>query len=226
MSVSLEYFQLCSTQTGFGIGPLEKVVRLGEIAADIARHPFLGKVLALKGGTALNLCLDQPRRLSVDLDFNYIGHLERNKMLTDRPQVEETLVNIAARKAYRIQKSVDAFAGRKMYLIYRSVTGQNDRIEVDLNFLFRMPIAGTKMQKMWQPGELERPTVRIVSFREILVGKLLAYLDRSAAQDAWDLAYLPVQAQEIVSSKHFRSWLIALSAILDHPLTTYTRDLI
>jgi predicted nucleotidyltransferase component of viral defense system len=112
MSVSLEYLQLCSAQTGYEIGPLEKVVRLGEIAADILRHPFLGKVLALKGGTALNLCLDQPRRLSVDLDFNYIGHLERDKMLTDRPQVEEALVQLAARKGYRIQKSADAFAGR------------------------------------------------------------------------------------------------------------------
>ena len=115
MSVSLEYFQLCSAQTGYAIGPLEKVVRLGEIAADIARHPFLGKVLALKGGTALNLCLDLPRRLSVDLDFNYIGHLERDKMLTDRPRVEEALVQLADRKAYRIQKSADAFAGRKFY---------------------------------------------------------------------------------------------------------------
>jgi len=226
MSVSLEYFQRCSAQTGYAIGPLEKVVRLGEIAADIARHPFLGSVLALKGGTALNLCLDLPRRLSVDLDFNYIGHLERDKMLTDRPQVEEALVQLAGRKAYRIQKSADAFAGRKFYLIYRSVTGQNDRIEVDLNFLFRMPIAGTTTQKMWQPGELERPTVRIVSFQEILVGKLLAYLDRSAARDAWDLAYLPVQAQEVMTSERFRSWFIALSAILNHPLTTYTRDLI
>ena len=184
MSVSLEYFQLCSVQTGYAIGSLEKVVRLGEIAADIARHPFLGRVLALKGGTALNLCLDKPRRLSVDLDFNYIGHLERHKMLADRPRVEEALVKLAGRKVYRIQKSADAFAGRKIYLIYRSVTGQNDRIEVDLNFLFRMPIAGTTMKKMWQPGELERPTVRMISFQEILVGKLLAYLDRSAAQDA------------------------------------------
>lgn len=55
MSISLEYLQHCSTETGYGIGPLEKVVRLGEIAADIARHPLLGNVLALKGGTAFNL---------------------------------------------------------------------------------------------------------------------------------------------------------------------------
>lgn len=226
MSVSLEYLQLCSAQTGYAIGPLEKVVRLGEIAADITRHPFLGKVLALKGGTAINLCFNEPRRLSVDLDFNYIGHLERDKMLIDRPQVEEALVQLAIRKAYRIQKSSDAFAGRKIYMIYRSVTGQNDRIEVDLNFLFRMPIAGTTTQKMWQPGELERPKVHVVSFQEILVGKLLAYLDRSAARDAWDLAYLPIQAQEVMSSERFRPWFIALSATLVHPLITYTRDII
>jgi hypothetical protein len=42
MSVSLEYLELCSAQTGYAISPLEKAVRLGEIAADITRHPFLG----------------------------------------------------------------------------------------------------------------------------------------------------------------------------------------
>ena len=51
------------------------------MAADVARHPFLGSVHALKGGTALNLCFEAPRRLSVDLDFDYIGHVEREKML-------------------------------------------------------------------------------------------------------------------------------------------------
>ena len=125
MSLSLEYLQQCSAQTGYAIGPLEKVIRLGEIAADITRHPFLGRVLALKGGTALNLCFGSPRRLSVDLDFNYIGHLERNKMLAERPRVEEAIVQLAGRKAYRIQQSADAFAGRKIYMTYRSVTAQS-----------------------------------------------------------------------------------------------------
>ena len=116
MSVSLEYLQRCSTQTGYAIGPLEKVIRLGEMAADISRHPFLSKVLALKGGTALNLCFGLPKRLSVDLDFNYIGHIDREKMLVDRPLVEDSLLQLSVRKAYRIQKSANAFAGRKIYL--------------------------------------------------------------------------------------------------------------
>ena len=70
MNVSKEYLERCSAQTGYLISPLEKVVRLGEMGGDVARHPFLGNVLALKGGTALNLCFGPPKRLSVDLDFN------------------------------------------------------------------------------------------------------------------------------------------------------------
>jgi len=51
MNLSLEYIERCSAETGFQAASLEKVARLGELAADIARHPFLGGRLALKGGT-------------------------------------------------------------------------------------------------------------------------------------------------------------------------------
>ena len=91
MNPSREYLQACSIQTGYQVTPLEKVVRLGEMAGDITRHPFLGKVLILKGGTVLNLCFGSPKRLSVDLDYNYIGNLEREKMLEDCPRVEQAI---------------------------------------------------------------------------------------------------------------------------------------
>jgi len=50
------------------------------------------------------------------------------------------LQDCSSRTGYRIQISRDAFAGRKIYLGYRSVLGQDDRIEVDLNYLFRLPL--------------------------------------------------------------------------------------
>jgi predicted nucleotidyltransferase component of viral defense system len=71
MNPSLERIETLAAGTGFQSQALEKVIRLGELAADIGRHPLLGRVLALKGGTALNLLLGAPARLSVDLDFNY-----------------------------------------------------------------------------------------------------------------------------------------------------------
>ncbi|MEW5817292.1 MAG: nucleotidyl transferase AbiEii/AbiGii toxin family protein [Spirochaetota bacterium] len=224
MNVSLEYLQRCSAQTGYRVEPLEKVVRLGGMAADVARHPFLGSILALKGGTAFNLCFGPPKRLSVDLDYNYIGHLSRTAMLEARPAVEQAVVDLARRQGYRVQQSADAFAGRKYYLLYRSIVGPEERIEVDLNFLFRLPIAGIELRDLWQPGELDHPRVRVVSLEEILIGKFLALLGRGAGRDAWDIAYPPLSTSEILRSLRFRRWFIALSSILEHPLSTYTRE--
>jgi hypothetical protein len=56
MPASLEYLERCSAQTGYQVVALEKVTRLGEIAGEIGRHPSLRDALALKGGTAINLC--------------------------------------------------------------------------------------------------------------------------------------------------------------------------
>jgi hypothetical protein len=224
MSPSLEYLQRCSADTGYQVASLEKVVRLGELAADIARHPFLGTVLVLKGGTALNLGFGPPGRLSVDVDYNYIGHVERAKMLRDRPRVEEAVIELARRLGYGVQRSADAFAGRKLYLRYRSVLGQSERVEVDLNFLFRVPLVETEMRLLWQPGELDRARVRVVGLPELLVGKLLALLDRGAVRDAWDVANLPEPAVEELASRLFRARFIALSAVLEHQLPTYRRD--
>lgn len=104
MSVSRAFLERCAADTGYRPGSLEKVVRLGSLAADIGRHPFLGVALVLKGGTALNLCFGEPTRLSVDLDFNYVAHLDRGKMLADRPQVEAALEDLSRRKGYRVQR--------------------------------------------------------------------------------------------------------------------------
>lgn len=104
-------------------------------------------------------------------------------MLADRPRVEEATQHLARRRGYHVQSSADAFAGRKMYLSYASVLGPKERIEVDLNFLFRAPLAGTESNEMWQPGDLERPRLRVVSLDELCAGKLLALLDRAAPRD-------------------------------------------
>jgi predicted nucleotidyltransferase component of viral defense system len=86
------------------------------MAWEVARHPFLGSVLALKGGTALNLCFGPPKRLSVDLDFNYMGHRDREKMLADRPRVEQAVAELARRKGYRFNSQGTPLPGAKSIL--------------------------------------------------------------------------------------------------------------
>jgi len=160
----------------------------------------------------------------VDLDYNYVGHVERELMLEDRPRVEEAVAEVARRRGYAVQQSADAFAGRKLYLRYRSVLGQPERIEVDLNYLFRVPIAGIETRTLWQPGELDRPRVRVVGLAELVAGKMLALLDRGAVRDAWDVAHLPEPAIEMLGSPLFRARFIALSAVLARTPASYTRD--
>ena len=128
MNLSVNYLEGLATETGFRSDTLEKLIRLGGLAADIGRHPMLSRVLALKGGTALNLMFGPPARLSVDLDFNYIGHEDREAMQADRPGVERALVIIGKSQGFRTQQSRDAHAGRKIYLSYVSSAGTPDRI--------------------------------------------------------------------------------------------------
>jgi predicted nucleotidyltransferase component of viral defense system len=221
MSVSHDYLARCSTASGYDAIVLEKVIRLGELAGDIAKHGFLGECLALKGGTALQLCFGPPSRLSVDLDFNYIGGASREQMLADRPSIEKALTGLASRRGYTISRSRPEHAGGKIFLGYRSALGTPDRVEVDLNFLFRTPLNPVAMRSMWQPPDRDQPLVQTVGLTELLVGKLLALLARNAARDLWDVANLTEEARVELGAQTFRSWFVGIGSVLNHPLTTY-----
>lgn len=61
----------------------------------------------------------------------------------------------------------------------------------------------------------------VVSDEELWVGKLLAFIDRTAPRDAWDVSRMPLIAPELARSPSLRRWFVAMSFILDHPLATY-----
>lgn len=212
-----------SAATGFRIETLEKVIRLGEVMSDVAKHPLLSRVLVLKGGTAINLCFGKPRRLSVDLDFNYVGSLDRKRMLAERPEVERAIRNIAEGRGYRIQESAEAHGGRKIYLGYGNARGSPDRIEVDVNYLYREPLATSVEMELWQPDGFEPPLARVVGFEELAGGKLVACLDRVAPRDLYDTSHLPSLDPETWKSPGFRKTFLAMSTVLPHPVYTYDR---
>lgn len=194
MNRSRAWFEWAARETGYRADTLEKVVRLGELAGEVARHPLLGSVLVLKGGTALNLCFGPPRRLSVDLDFNFVGPEDRDEMLERRPVVERSLESLAGGRGYQIQWSRAEHAGRKAYLRYISSAGVNDRVEVDLNFLHRVAVDPPLLAELWQPADAEWPSLSLVGIGELIAGKLGALLDRGAPRDLFDATHLPTVA--------------------------------
>lgn len=151
MKYSREYLGQRSANTGFRPDTLEKVLRLLRLLEQVTRHPFLGSRLLLKGGTALNLFYAAAPRLSVDLDFNYVGAVDRAQMLQERPEVERAVNQLVMGEGYRVQWGRDEHAGRKLYLTYVSGLGSPDGIEVDLNYLFRVALAEPERLQAWTP---------------------------------------------------------------------------
>jgi len=226
MLVMIEHDRInaLGAEAGFPPGPIEKVVRLGEVAALVARHLLLSRVLALKGGTALNLFGGPPPRLSMDLDFNYVGALDREAMLRERPDVERAVEAIARQLKYTIQRSRDEHAGRKIFLNYPDATGSADRIEIDLNFSQRLPLAPLRTAPMWQPGDLDRPHVQLCGLPEIAAGKICAMLDRFKPRDLFDVVRLPKLGAPFWSTLSFKKLVVAFTGTLDHPLHAYRRE--
>jgi predicted nucleotidyltransferase component of viral defense system len=224
MSVDARLLARVSSETGFRSETLEKVVRLGELLHDVSRHPLLRRVLALKGGTAINLCYGEPRRLSVDLDFNYVGQKDRKAMLEDRPEVERALRGVATGRGYGIQESAEEHGGRKLFLGYRNTSGNLDRIEIDVNYLYRIPLVPLGPLAIWQPSNLDRPSAQVVGFEELAAGKLVACLDRVAPRDLFDVSFLPQLDPGSFQSPRFRRVFLAMAATLPHPVYTYAQS--
>lgn len=72
---------------------LEKVLRLIDVLDFINTDKYLKEKLALKGGTAINLTFYNYLRLSVDIDLDYIGSIDREQMIIDRGLIETKLLN-------------------------------------------------------------------------------------------------------------------------------------
>lgn len=89
MELTLRSLQKLQRDTGFNPDFLEKTFHITKILSGIFKHKQIGEDFALKGGTALNfIYLDTPR-LSVDLDLNFTGALEKKEMLARKKTTVE-----------------------------------------------------------------------------------------------------------------------------------------
>src|SRR3990167_2286575 len=108
---------------------LEKVYRLLDLLNEFMAIPYLSDRIALKGGTAINLfCSDYFPRLSIDLDFNYFGAIDRSVMQQEKPEVERIILDTCRRKQYSLHRNPRAHAGGKMVLVYQSLMGTKGRL--------------------------------------------------------------------------------------------------
>jgi predicted nucleotidyltransferase component of viral defense system len=176
--------------TGFRPDMLEKVGLLLQLLDAVRSHPFLKDKLVLKGGTALNLFIFDVPRLSIDIDLNYVGATAREAMLAERPKVEEALQAVFSRGGFTVRRVPAEHAGGKWQLRYPSVGGQGGNLEVDVNFMFRIPLWPVKNMDSRQLGIWQAIGIRVVDVHELAAGKLSALLSRRQARDLFDCSNL------------------------------------
>ena len=173
--------------TGFPAENLEKVLRLRELLIEFHRHTILKGRLVLKGGTALNLFYLNLARLSVDIDLNYIGHVDREATLKDRPEICKAVEQIATGLGYQLQNGVDDYALQEWYLNFTNYAARSDRIQVEINFLMRACALPPQERNAAAIGDAAPCRYLVLSLEELFAGKTKAMIDRHHPRDLYDL---------------------------------------
>jgi len=178
--------------TGFRAEALEKVLRLLELLEGFRSHPFLKPRVVLKGGTALNFFFFDAPRLSIDIDLNYTGAIDRETMLAERPKIEQAIQAVCGRLGVQIKRVPGEHAGGKWRLSYTSVTGRPGVLEVDVNFLLRTPLWPAVAMDSKRIGAFGVTQVPMLDVHELAAGKLAALFGRAASRDLFDVRELLV----------------------------------
>ena len=114
MLTSEKALKKAANERGYRPEILEKVYRLLELIEDFMSVPYLRERLALKGGTAINLfCSENLPRLSIDLDFNYIGALDRELMKKEKLELESTIFEYLSASPLSIASPSSCACGRQ-----------------------------------------------------------------------------------------------------------------
>lgn len=172
--------------TGFKAEMVEKVLHLLNLLNVLNSHPFLKGKWVLKGGTALNMFMLAIPRLSVDIDLNYIGALDREEMLAERPRIEQAAQAVFSREGFTTKRVPNEHAGGKWRLSYQSFTGQSGNLEVDMNFMFRQPLWDIQPADSHPLGDFQARNIPVLDIHELAAGKLAALVARGQARDLFD----------------------------------------
>jgi hypothetical protein len=181
------YINEIARASGFDPANLEKAIRLKELLLEFHRHPFLNTRLVLKGGTAINLFYLDLARLSVDIDLNYVGQIERGPMLDEKPRLVQAVNQVCRGLGYKVQVGTDEYALLELYLAFVNHAGKFDQIEVEVNFLMRTCALSSEQRAATRLGDNRACTFTVLAVEELFAGKIKAMVDRRHPRDLYDL---------------------------------------
>ena len=168
------------------------------ILSRIGDIPELTDLLALKGGTAIQGLSFGFKRLSVDIDLNYVGSVEKEQMLREREEIRRNLLYLFKDLGYFADKPVKMYAEEQFNLHFKNCGGGTDRLKLEINYLERLPVIGTIKGIIRHPfTDLEEVDVLSYPPEELYAGKIRALLVRGTPRDLFDADLIARSIQKI-----------------------------
>ncbi len=211
MNYSRQYIEEIGNKTGFINSNIEKVIRLLDVLRFVDSELDQGhRKLVLKGGTAINLLYFNLPRLSVDIDMDYVGSIDKETAKIDRESIMDSFDRFMLKDGYVVStKSRNSAILASRTYSYVNAFGNKDNIKVEINFIDRTHVLGTELIGATYFGK------RVVSscpLKEELFGmKICALLDRSKPRDLYDVNNIMSMSENLNSQKLRKSVLFYLS---------------
>lgn len=175
-------------ELGFVRDAFEKMSRLTEVLQFINSDHELNPLLALKGGTAINLAIFDLPRLSVDIDLDFLANLPKDEMAALRERINRTIGHFMASEGYILKgKSKHTHALDSFVYAYTNAAGNPDNIKVEINYLLRAHVLPPVDCMTRTAGVFEPFPVRTLAPVEIFASKIAALSSRAAARDLYDV---------------------------------------
>jgi hypothetical protein len=116
----------------------------------------------------------------------YVGSGDRDTMVADRPKVEQAIAAVCTREGLTVKRVPSDHAGGKWRLSFLNTAGSSDKLEVDLNFMLRVPLWPVATLDSKPLGPAVARDIAVVDRHELAAGKLAALVARNASRDIFD----------------------------------------
>lgn len=144
----------------------------------------LSSKLVLKGGTAINLMYTNLSRLSVDIDLDYIGSIDKETAAKDKQEIFDGLDDYMIREGYTISsKSRGSAILESRVYSYRNASGNLDNIKVEINFIDRVHVGPLVSKKVNYFNK--EVSILTLDANELYGMKIAALIDRSKPRDLY-----------------------------------------
>ena len=166
---------------------IQQYINAVRLLLDVAPIVFESPYFAMKGGTALNLFVQNLPRLSVDIDVVFTDHL------MTRDAALETIssnLNNSRQKIERMGHSARMQKTQKGENIKLLVENGLTQVKVEVNIVFRGTVLPVEKRPMMQKSQDLFTTainLPILAVSELYGSKLVAAMDRQHPRDLFDV---------------------------------------